>query len=138
MLNQIKIKNIAIFFAVLFSFLTVYTFSKELYSIVKSPLNIDWTSNALNDSLKKQGVEKNIVSDINLGADGYTVNCALGFFSGMKNAGIAKKDELNSFKNLSFYLAKGNKTINSKEIPLLEFCAYEPRLNISLYRTREE
>jgi hypothetical protein len=137
-INQLKRKNLAFLIIIPFFLSSVYFFAKDLKAVLNSPLNSDWKHNQVSAFLLKNSKNKNVVSDISLGADGYTINCSLGFFTGAKNAGCMDVHQVESVSGLSFFLSGGNRTISTDEFPLLDFCAYDSSLNISLYRVKEK
>jgi hypothetical protein len=84
--------------------------------------------------LKQQPNPCKIMSDESAGAEGYTVNSSLCFFSGNKNYGILPLDTFRTNKYTGLFLMPGNKAIKPEGYPLMEFMTYSPQLDFSLYK----
>lgn len=117
----------------LFTVVCAYSFGKEYYPVLNYKTNIEWRNDPIVLFLKSDKSDSAIISEAVEGADGYTINSALCFFSGHQNLGVQNAESMQKLKFKGYFLSSGNHTINSRKFPFIHFVVYSQKLNYSLY-----
>ena len=113
--------------------MTLFSSTHELSPVFTSKLNTNWKTDPIVSALKKDNYSKKIVSDIQLGPEGYTVSCAISFESDIQNFGVCDPSQLQKLDFKGYFISEGNSAINPAVHPFLTFMCYSPELNCSLY-----